>query len=163
MGRPLRQLGQPQISAGEPGSEPETYGTGLCGYFLSPQNGSGDTAWGDNGSSGNSCLSGKGTLCRTFKLWWRDFGTGSSDPERSEMPVCDQSELLFYIWQNSRKEWIKGYDRQSEKRTHYIQSSGTGTVDGPLSQWDPGRQPYSKGRKIFERKYSYRRAYGTDS
>ena len=36
--------GQPQISAGEPGSEPETYGTGLCGYFLSPQNGSGDTA-----------------------------------------------------------------------------------------------------------------------
>ena len=28
----------------EPGSEPETYGTGLCGYFLSPQNGSGDTA-----------------------------------------------------------------------------------------------------------------------
>ena len=33
-----------QISAGEPGSEPETYGSGLCGYFLSPQNGSGDTA-----------------------------------------------------------------------------------------------------------------------
>lgn len=33
MGRPLRQLGQPQIPAGQPRSEPAPHGAGLCGYF----------------------------------------------------------------------------------------------------------------------------------
>ena len=50
-----------------------------------------------------------------------------------------------------------------EKRTYYIQSSGTGTVDGPLSQWNTGRQLHPKRRKIFERKCAYGKAYGTDS
>ena len=40
MGRPLRQLGQPQIPAGQPGSEPAPHGAGLCGYFLPPPHGS---------------------------------------------------------------------------------------------------------------------------
>lgn len=35
--------------------EPETYGTGICGYFLSSQNGSGYPAGGNNGSTGKCC------------------------------------------------------------------------------------------------------------
>lgn len=41
---PYGNWGSRKYLSSEPGSEPETYGTGLCGYFLSPQNGSGDTA-----------------------------------------------------------------------------------------------------------------------
>ena len=36
--------GKPQVSNCKSGSEPETYGIGLCGYFLSSPHGSGDTA-----------------------------------------------------------------------------------------------------------------------
>lgn len=36
----VRRLGQPQIPAGQPGSEPAPHGAGLCGYFLPPPHGS---------------------------------------------------------------------------------------------------------------------------
>ena len=39
VGRPLRRLGQPQVSAGQPGPEPAAHGAGLCGYFLPPPHG----------------------------------------------------------------------------------------------------------------------------
>ena len=40
MARTLRQLGQQKVSRGQPGSEPEAHGTGLCGYLLPSQTGS---------------------------------------------------------------------------------------------------------------------------
>ena len=149
-GRPLRQLGQPQISAGEPGSEPETYGTGLCGYF------SITTEW-----------IRRHRLRRQWELWQQLFvrgkalyvGLSNYDGETLEQAAAILKDLKcpFVINQNCysifdrtvEKEWIKGYDRQSEKGLITFSPSGTGTVDGPLSQWDPGRQPYSERTEDF--------------
>ncbi len=49
---PYGEWGSPEISAGKSGSEFAAAGAGLCGHFLSPPSGSGNTAGGNHGSTG---------------------------------------------------------------------------------------------------------------
>ena len=49
MARPLRQLGKPEVSAGQPGPEPAAAGAGLCGHLLSPPHGPQHPAGRDHG------------------------------------------------------------------------------------------------------------------
>lgn len=138
------------------------YGTGLCGIFyhhrMDPETPLEETM----GASATAVCQGKALY----------VGLSNYDGETLEQAAAILKDLKcpFVINQNRysifdrtvEKNGLKDMTGKLEKGFITFSPLAQGQLTDRLSQWNTGRQPHPKRRKIFERKCAYGKAYGTD-
>ena len=146
MARPVRRMGQSQISARQSGPEPQAAGARLCRYLLlaplRPRHAAGRD---DDGARSRGSLRSR-SLCRTVLLQFQAHARGGGDPAGARHPLLDPPAELFDDQPMGRGGWSAGDPRRAGHRLDRILAPGAGHADVEISRRHSRRQSRSAGK-----------------